>query len=215
MLFIPMNKKIHTVIFDLDGTLCDSAVLTFEAFKRVLPGYALPLPTLDAIRRATGFATPEFFYILFPDHDKELVCKMGIHVEEDEQLLLPSLGSKLLFEGCQDLLIRLKEYGIRLCIASTGANDHVFPVLNATGITGFFDKIFCGQPDKVRMLQEITGDDDKSGYVMVGDMKKDYEAARANGIVSVGACYGYCIKEDSHFNLYIDSALDLLDVLKI
>ena len=50
---------------------------------------------------------------------------------------------------------------------------------------------------------------------MVGDMKKDYDAARANGIISIGACYGYCIKELSEFDFYIHTPLDLLDIIKI
>jgi phosphoglycolate phosphatase-like HAD superfamily hydrolase len=55
----------------------------------------------------------------------------------------------------------------------------------------------------------------KNGYIMVGDMKKDYEAARINGIISVGACYGYCEREISEFDLYIETPLDLLQILKI
>ena len=48
-----MNDKIHTVIFDLDGTLSDSAILTVEALKRVAPNFGLPVPPVSDIRRAT------------------------------------------------------------------------------------------------------------------------------------------------------------------
>ena len=210
-----MKTKIHTVIFDLDGTLSDSAILTMEVFKRIVPAHGMSVPSINDIRRATGIPNPEFYYILFPDHDKDLVYNMGQLVEEEEQKLLPSLSGKLLFEGCRELLKRLKEKGIRLCIASTGDEAHVFSILNETGIIGFFDSVSCGLPDKTEMLREIIADSDKNACVMVGDMKKDYEAARANGIVSVGACYGYCVKEISDFDLYIHAPLDLLDVLKI
>jgi len=88
-------------------------------------------------------------------------------------------------------------------------------VLDGTGIAGFFDKISCGCPDKTEMLGEMVRDGDKNGYVMVGDMKKDHEGARTNGIVSVGACYGYCRRDLTDFDYYIDSPLDLPDVLNI
>ena len=63
------------------------------------------------------------------------------------------------------------------------------------------------------MLREILKG--TSGFIMVGDMKKDYEAARANGILSVGACYGYCVRAISDFDYYIDSPLDLLRILEM
>ena len=206
-------NNIHTVIFDLDGTLSDSALLTVAAFERLAPNYGLSIPSVEAIRRATGNPNPEFYYILFPDFPRDTIYNMGTSVEEEELRLLPSLGGKLLFEGCRELLMRLKENGIRLCIASTGDRDHVFSVLEGTGIIDFFDTIACGRPDKIEMLREMTEGCDKNGCLMVGDMKKDYEAARANGIISVGACYGYCIRELTDFDFYIDTPHDLLDIL--
>jgi HAD superfamily hydrolase (TIGR01549 family) len=170
---------------------------------------------MDAIRRATGHATPEFYYILFPDHNRDLVYNVGMLVEEEEQKIIPLLCDKLLFEGCRELLIHLKKRGINLYIASTGEKNHVYSILNQTGIIDFFNTISCGLPDKTEMLRKIIDNSEKNGCVMVGDMKKDYEAAQTNGIVSVGACYGYCIRESSEFDLYIHSPLDLLDILKI
>jgi len=208
-----MNNKIHTVIFDMDGTLSDSAILTLEALNRIAPNYELPVPSIDAIRRATGNANPEFYYILFPEFDRDLVRNVGLLVEKEEQKILPLLCGKLLFEGCLELLMRLKENAIRICLASTGDNDHVFSILKTTGIIGFFDTILCGRPDKTEMLREIIDGSDKAGCLMVGDMKKDYDAARANGIVSIGACYGYCVKETSSFDFYIHAPLDLFSVI--
>jgi phosphoglycolate phosphatase-like HAD superfamily hydrolase len=48
---------------------------------------------------------------------------------------------------------------------------------------------------------------------MIGDMKKDYEGARANGIVSLGACYGYCREDKTNFDFYISTPSDLLNFL--
>ena len=208
-------NKIHTVIFDLDGTLSDSAYLTRSAFELISPKQGLPIPSEEAIRRATGYATPEFYYILFPNFPRELIYDTGVLVEQEEQRILKLIRDKLLFDNCRELLLRLKEKGIRLCIASTGEREHVYSILNETGITGFFDVIECARPDKKEMLCDIIGDSDKNGCVMVGDMKKDYEAARANGILSVGVLYGYCLREFSDFDFYIDAPLDLLKLLKI
>ena len=208
------QNKIHTVIFDLDGTLSDSAVLTAEAFKKVAPHFDLPLPTEEALHRATGYPNPEFYYILYPGYPKSKITEMGQMIEQEELRILPSAGDRLLFKGCRELLIELKEKGIRLNIASTGDRDHVFSILDITGIDGLFDTVSCHHPDKTEMLGKMTETGDKNGYLMVGDMKKDYEAARGNGILSVGACYGYCRRDISDFDLYIDEPLDLLEIIE-
>ena len=210
-----MENKFHTIIFDLDGTISDSAVLTLAAFNNLLTAQGIPVPSIEAIRRAMGYPTPEFYYILFPEYPRDMVFSMGRLVEQEELRILPSISNRLLFGGCVELLKYLKERGIHLYIASTGARDHVFPVLEETGIIGFFDSVSCGRPDKIETLRELTRDGNKNGYVMVGDMKKDHEGARANGILSVGACYGYCRRETTEFDLYIDEPFELLKILSI
>lgn len=205
-----MDHSVHTVIFDLDGTLSDSAILTLHAFNVAAPKYGFPVPTEEEIRRATGYANPEFYYILFPGYPREKIFEMGQFVEQEELRLLPEVGDKLLFSGCRELLVCLRKHGVRLHIASTGDHGHVCSILKQTGITSFFDSISCGQPDKTEMLREITKDGKREGYVMVGDMAKDSTAARANRIVSIGACYGYCQAETSDFDHYIGSPMELL-----
>ncbi|MCL2703661.1 MAG: HAD family hydrolase [Defluviitaleaceae bacterium] len=205
---------IKNVIFDLDGTLSDSGILTLAAMELAAPRFGLPMPAMDAVRAATGFDNPEFYYILYPDTSREKLREMGQMVEEDELRLLPGVRDRLLFKDARELLNELIARKINLYIASTGDNDHVFSILRETGIRDFFMTVSCGRPDKVKMLGDIIGDGDKSSFIMVGDMKKDSEGARANGILSVGACYGYCKRELGEFDLYINNPMELLDILE-
>ena len=205
---------IKCVIFDLDGTLSDSAILTMSAFDKIAPLKGLPVPSLEDVRRTTGYATPEFYFRLLPQFNKELVLEAGSLVEEEELNVLPSVAENLLFPGCRQMLSHLKKKSIDLHIASTGERKHVFSILEETGITDLFDTVFCGNPDKTESVREIITRYEKDECVLVGDMKKDFDAAHANGIISIGACYGYCKPELSEFDFYIDAPLDLLDVLK-
>ena len=208
------HSVFHIVIFDMDGTLTDSAVLTMAACSKFAPGLGLPVPSREAVKRATGYPNPEFYYILYPDFSREAVGTLGKLVEQEEHCILRAVRDTLLFKGCRELLADLRKQQVRLCIASTGDNGHVHSILRETGIIDLFDTISCGLPDKTETLRELVRNRDKNGFVMVGDMKKDYEAARANGILSVGACYGYCEKELSDFDLYIDTPQELLRILK-
>jgi len=40
------------IIFDLDGTLADTAELTLNAFKNLAGCYGLPVPPLETVRAA-------------------------------------------------------------------------------------------------------------------------------------------------------------------
>ena len=200
----------HTIIFDLDGTLANSALLTIAAFEAVAPKYGLPLPTAEKITRTIGYANPEFYFRLFPDSPRETVAAFGAAIEAEETRQLPRFRKTLLFEGCRKMLAQLHACGIHLHIASTGDHNHVYGILQETGIIGYFDQVRCGHSDKTDMLRELAAHKDKNGMLMVGDMRKDYEAARANGILSVGACYGYCDKKQTDFDLYAHTPDEIL-----
>lgn len=201
---------IHSVIFDLDGTLSDSAVLTREAMARVLPPLGVPVPGIPAIRAATGIANPEFYRILFPSLPKGDVARVGEAVEAAELALLPALGEALLFPGCRAMLQALRARGIPMHIASTGDTLHVQGLLAHLNIGDFFATVSCHQPDKTEMLAAITGGK-PNGWLMVGDTAKDYEAARANGIPSAGVLFGYGRR--SGFDHYLEAPADLPPLL--
>ena len=106
----------------------------------------------------------------------------------------------------------LRRRGVSLYIASTGSRRHVGIMLQSTGIARFFDGVFCGEADKGDMVHRIVKGPPE-GWAMVGDMKKDSDSARQNGILAVGACYGYCRRGDALFDVYVDSPCQLLDMV--
>jgi len=200
------------IIFDFDGTLADTAILTMAALKNIAPGLGITIPPLETVRAAIGYRNPEFYYHVFPGEPEDIIIKISDVTENEEQRLLPDLGEDLLFPGVRELLDELMKRRVTMHIASTGSYTHVNSVLKKTGIGGMFNKILCDRPGKAGMVAEIIGDADKNNFIMVGDMAKDLEAARANKIIAVGALYGYC-KFGSGFDFYIDSPAKLLSYL--
>jgi len=96
--------------------------------------------------------------------------------------------------------------------AENGVKTHVYPLLRAMNIVSYFAAVYCGEADKVAMLGRIIKPP-KEHWIMVGDMGKDLEGARANGIPCAGACYGYCVRGREPFNWYIDTPIQLLDIM--
>ena len=213
----------------MDGTLADTAELTMAAFASVLPSFGVPVPALATVRAAVGYSCPEFYFRIFPDLAKETALAIGDATEAEEDRLSPGFPGDLLFPGVRALLTELHNRGVPMYIASTGSEAHVCSTLGKAGIGGLFARVLCGRPDKAGMIAEIiaggitgfvvSGDDKmilndtqaNHNFIMVGDMQKDVEGARANGIPCVGARYGYCT--GGGFDLYIDAPGELHRVI--
>lgn len=202
------------IIFDMDGTLIDSAKIAIPAFAGVCPEFGLKVPDDEALISVVGYANPIFYFKLYPDEDKAKLLKFGEKIEAAELEITGTIGEGLLFDGVYKMLEILNKKGCRLYIASTGDKDHVYSCLKACGVFSLFEGIFCGKPDKEIMVAEIIKNDRDGNWIMVGDRRKDSVAAKYNNIFSVGAAFGYCAKEDfDEFDAVIYDPMDLIPLI--
>lgn len=203
-----------SIIFDMDGTLVDSAKITIPAFKLICPKYGLKNPKDEDIVSAIGYANPMFYYNIFPNEDKQKLQQFGKDVEKIEKEIICDVKDGLIFEGIEELLLSLQQRSIEIHIASTGDNEHVSTCLNHTKIISFFKEISCNKPDKEFMVADLITRYPSSTWMMLGDKRKDSNAAKYNNILAVGAGYGYCAKKDyAEFDTIIHTPLDLLKIL--
>jgi len=202
------------IIFDMDGTLIDSAKIAIPAFEKVCPQFGLDIPSDEVIIAAVGYANPEFYYRIYPDVDKKILTKFGREVESQERKIVGEVSSDMLFPGVKKLLDDLVAKGHRLFIASTGDLEHVDDCLKACNIYSLFDAVHCNKPDKEIMVENIIKNETEKSWIMIGDRRKDSKAAKHNKIASVGAAYGYCTQIDfGEFDYIIDKPEALLELL--
>jgi phosphoglycolate phosphatase-like HAD superfamily hydrolase len=155
----------------------------------------------------------EFWQKILPGFDKEFLRRFEAELSAEEDLIIETMGIAILFPDIARALERLKERGADLYIASTGSPAHVEATLGASGIKRLFKGIHCGRSRKIEMVGEIINQDDPVRWIMVGDKCFDAEAAKGNGIYSIGAGYGYCDKNDyCLFDEIIDSPERLLEM---
>jgi len=180
------------LIFDMDGTLADTALATIPAIRQQceLAGW---LPPGEAeIRAAIGTANPDFYYQLFPNHSRDAVYALGQRVESSEEDWVRDIGEGMLFPGVRAMLEDLSRLDIPMYIASSGSHAHVDIVLESARINKLFQSIHCNEAKKSRMVARIVGGGDPERWALLGDRDNDLNAARNNDILALGAAFGYC-----------------------
>ena len=196
----------------MDGTLLDTAIATSKAFETVKEKHSLSKLPIEKIHEAMGLHGLEFHGFLFPDKSIDELGAIANDIDVIEDEMITEIGKDILFPGVSDMLKNLHEKGVAMYIASTGSKSHVNTSLTACGIKDYFSVISCDEPKKDEMVKKLIGNSDKALWAMVGDMFKDSEAAISNGILALGAGFGYLAKDEySLFDEILKTPADILD----
>ena len=180
------------VIWDVDGTLVDTAELHFRAWEEM--GKRLQRPFTRADFAATfGRRNPEILLQLFPTRFSEQeIAELGAQKEVLYRAAAQQQGVALL-PGVQNLLERLHAAGFRQAIGSSAPRENVNLILRLTQVEPFFDAVASmedtqrGKPDPQVFLVSA----DKLGALpskclVLEDAPSGVEAARAGGMKCIG-----------------------------
>lgn len=187
---------VSDVLFDLDGTLVDSAPAIVASLEHALSALGVESPGPDALRAVMGPPMREAFHEAFGFD--EATTERAI-VAYREHFGAHGAAACSLFDGVGALLGDLEAAGARLAIATSKPEASAARILEHLGVLDRFSAV-CGadldgrraaKPDIVRdALRELRARP-APGVVMVGDREHDVAGARANGIRCVGAGWGY------------------------
>jgi phosphoglycolate phosphatase-like HAD superfamily hydrolase len=208
--------KIRNIIFDMDGTLINTAIVTIPACQKAAEKFGLPIKSANEIKQLIGYADPEFCYKLYPDSDKDILNKFSIDVGKRENELTREFGTDVLFPGVQEMLNILKQHKFYISIASTGSEDHVEISLQTSGIFDMFNIIKCNKPEKTEMVKYIVENGPKGEWLIIGDKSSDLNAGKNNGIVTIAARYGFGSEmEYNQFDFSINTPHQLLEFFEL
>lgn len=208
-----MPGKYDAVIFDMDGTLVDTLAMTVGAIAKYAPQCGLPPLPREVIIPVIGYGNHEFYRALYPDAAPDVQQRVEDLVEAGELEIGRTLGPKILFPGAAEMLRRLREAGLPLFVASTGTSFHVEGCLEIGGVLTLFDRIACGEPDKIDMTAKLLRGFDPARVPFIGDSLKDVEAAHGNGLLAIGACFGYAREGGAPFDVIYDTPQALCTAL--
>lgn len=195
-----MRFQVKLVMFDLDGTMLDTAPQIAEAANRML--VALGKPMLPQAQIAT--------YIGEGVQNLIKRCLTGsVQVEPEADLFAQAqplyhdfytanATQSQPFAGVVPALQQLKKQGYRLACVTNKPEKFTLPLLQQAGLADFFEVIISGdslpkkKPDPLPLLHICQ----KLGVlpaeaVLVGDSETDIQAAHAAGCFVVTVPYGY------------------------
>ncbi|MDQ1573183.1 MAG: phosphoglycolate phosphatase [Actinomycetota bacterium] len=198
-----MAPAFTSILFDLDGTIVDSApgitstlAYTFEELGRPVPGPAELLayvgpPILDSFRERAGMSMGE--------------AAAALAIYRPRYLEIGALDSTV-FPGVADVLKAVHAAGIPVSLATSKPETPARLILSHYGLLGEFDVITGASDDEVRsskadvvaeaLVRLAATGADLSRPVLVGDRKHDVEGAAANGIPTIFVDWGYGIADE-------------------
>jgi phosphoglycolate phosphatase len=184
-----------TILFDLDGTLSDSARGILAALRHAFAVNGLP--PMDG---RTGRE------VLGPPFHESLPAYLGdvpladVVAAYREHYLGGAMFDTGVYDGVPELLATLQAAGVTMAIATSKPEFYATTIVEHLGLTRYFQVVGGDVPDGSGTKADVIGrvlerldNPDPTDALMIGDRRHDVEGARVHGIETVGVRWGYAL----------------------
>lgn len=192
--------KFRSVVFDLDGTLVDSADDIAAALNGAMARRGIPAFAVDDVKMMIGGGSAALI--------EKAAIAAGLALDADGRADLlgefmtiykaVSAEGRGLYPGALELLGDLKRAGVHVALCTNKPEPVTHIAVKALGLTSYFDFVIGGRDDMPKKPQPhmLNACLDPFGIgvgdaVMIGDSGADHGAARAAGTAIVMVDFGY------------------------
>lgn len=218
-----MSPRPEAVLFDLDGTLADTAPDLAASLNRTLAAHGrqpLPYANIRPVVSHGGIALIKLGFGLPREHEE---------FEPLRRYLLDDYAANLhvdtrLFEGMAGVLSWLEAEAIAWGIVTNKPAWLTDPLVDSMGLRNRASCVVSGDtcaerkphPAPILHACDLAGCAASSAWY-IGDAGRDMQAGNAAGCTTVAALYGYLHPEDPprswRYDAAISSPMDLMDLL--
>lgn len=193
------NERKPALVFDLDGTLIDSAPDVAHALNRLLAEKSRPALTLEQVQELVGEGAGALIERAW------LATGTAAALQQVPDLVARYLefyqecpaDHTVIFDDVVAVLQQFAAAGHPMGICTNKPHDMTMIVLKCLGLDHFFQGVVGGdvitrrKPDGEHILETLRRMNAGLPAVMVGDSATDVAAARAAGVPVVAVSYGY------------------------
>ncbi|PFG38261.1 phosphoglycolate phosphatase [Georgenia soli] len=193
----PEALRATSVLFDLDGTITDSAPAITSAIAETLAAFGYPPETPEQLLRHVGPPIRDGLLEFGGVREEDLEAM----VEHYRALYAQRMLDVPLFPGVPELIRSLRAAGVPLAVATSKMRHMAVPILEHAGLADEFTVICGATADESRSTKGQIVEDalagldaagaDISRAVMVGDRHHDVDGATEHGIPVVLVDWGY------------------------
>ncbi len=190
--------ELEAIVFDLDGTLIDSAPELTRALNATLAEYGRgPLP-VEEVKLMIGDGIDRLIERGFtatgsPAGEKQLAA-LGDRVRE----FYWNAGVSKLYPGVLETLEKFRGHRVKLAVCTNKPYEPTMHILRGLGIGDHFAAVGAGDsyrtrkpdPGPLRAILNALGTTPAT-TVMVGDSPNDVGTARGAGVPIIAVSYGY------------------------
>lgn len=204
------------IIFDMDGTVWDSAKQVAESWNTVLEQKYKDINvriTAEDMYRVMGKTMDVLGRIIFPDVEDERREKLLLDCYQYENEYLSAHGGKL-YPNLEEVWQQLSE-DYDLYIVSNCQKGYIEAFLEYFGFGKYIKDTECygnngkSKGENIRLVVERNQIEDA---VYVGDIQGDYDSSKEAGVKFIHAAYGFGTIDDEV--PYIHSLKELPEVVK-
>jgi 2-phosphoglycolate phosphatase len=219
-----MFSGVRAVLFDLDGTLIDSAPDLGAAADKMRVDRGLPSLPLEQYRPMAGAGARGMLGIAFgmtPDHADFPAMREEFFVNYENAMTARTYA----FDGISQLIGQLRERGLAWGVVTNKSMRFTGPLTKGMSLFATAAAVVGGdstphaKPHPEPLFEAARRLDlSPASCIYVGDDERDVVAGRAAGMGTVAATYGY-LGSNADTRLWgadarIDSPLELLSLLK-
>jgi 2-phosphoglycolate phosphatase len=222
-LLADLSQRLRVVLFDMDGTLLDTAPDMVNALNNLRHEHNLaPLP-YDLVRSGVSHGAARVVRIGFESAGAEEFAQLQLRFLEIYRAALSD--HTRLFAGMPEVLEELDARGLKYGIVTNKAGWLTEPLLAQLNLRSRFVCVVSGdtlaqrKPHPLPLLHAASlAGVTPQACVYVGDAQRDVEAAHAAGMPALVANYGYLTPDEDTAawggDIYLEKPLDLLDWLR-
>lgn len=177
-------------IWDVDGTLVDTAELHFRAWTQLIPTLGRPF-TREDFRHTFGRRNPDIFRYLFGDRFSDAEIEALAEKKEELYRGAARKGVELL-PGARKLLDGLQAAGFKQAVGSSAPRKNLDLILQITDTKRYFDVVVSmedtdrGKPDpQVFLVAAERLGVPPARCVVIEDAVAGVQAAKAGGMAAV------------------------------